>query len=171
MAEELKPAEKTVEIDPQKYERVLKAMRDEQSLPLAIIAGAVSALFSAVIWGLVAYFTKHEYGILAIGAGALVGFSVRFLGKGVDMPWRVTGAVFAVLGCALGKIASLLIFMAAEYKVGIGRLLGSLDFEIMKAALVNGFDIMDLVFYGLAGYEGFQFAVRSVKVEDVVKDQ
>ncbi|HTS16299.1 MAG TPA: hypothetical protein VMP11_01880 [Verrucomicrobiae bacterium] len=87
-------------------EKFYRRMAAEQNLPLAIIAGSIAALAGSTLWALVSLTTGWRFGIIAIFVGTLVGWAVRYFGKGVTLAFPVAGAVLAVLGCALGELLS-----------------------------------------------------------------
>lgn len=71
------------EIDPTKYEQFMRDVKFRQNLPLAIFGGFVASLVAAVLWGTLTYATHYKIGYAAIGVGFLVGYAVKFLGKGI----------------------------------------------------------------------------------------
>src|SRR4051812_10018311 len=81
-------------------------LRKQQDLPNALIGGLASAIVGAVLWAVITVATEHQIGYMAIGVGFLAGFSVRYFGCGIDFHFRIVGAFFALLGCALGNFLS-----------------------------------------------------------------
>jgi signal peptidase I len=71
-------------------------------VPGAVVAGLLAAIVAGVVWGYVAKWTGREFGILAWGAGATVGFAIlRVAGKGVTS--QAVGVACAVVGIVIGK--------------------------------------------------------------------
>jgi hypothetical protein len=140
----------------------------EQNLSLAIIGGLGVAIVSAFIWALITYYTKYQIGYMAIAVGAAVGFTVRFLGKGLTPLFGIIGAGFALFGCLLGNLFSQVGFLADSYSVSYVTIFSWLDPVVLKGIFTGSFNAMDLLFYGLAIYEGFRFSFRSISKENIV---
>ena len=68
---------------------------------MALVAGGASSLVGAIIWAAVTVATEYQIGWMAVGVGALVGFTVRLAGKGIE---KIYGYIDA--GLALSHIAS-----------------------------------------------------------------
>jgi drug/metabolite transporter (DMT)-like permease len=130
-----------------------------QNLPLAIIAGMVAAIIGGIAWAIVTLTTEYQIGFMAIGVGFLVGFAVR-LGNGATKVFSYTGAVLALLGCVLGNFFTLVGFYAKTQNVDVLSALSSIDLSKVPEAMANVFQPMDLVFYGIAVYEGYRFSQR-----------
>jgi antitoxin component YwqK of YwqJK toxin-antitoxin module len=145
-----------------------KYFRSQQDVTYAIVGGSAAALISAVIWALITVSTCYQIGYIALGVGLLVGFSVRFLGAGIDTHFGVIGAFFAVAGCALGNLLSQLVFYANTEGMEYIETLGLLNFDIVIAIYKETFTPIDALFYAIAGYEGFKFAFRPITDEEVI---
>ena len=91
---------------------VLERLRLEQNLPLAIVSGVGAGLIGAILWGVITVTTNYQIGYMAIAIGAGVGFSMRFLGKGIDQVFGITGGAIAVLSCFVGNFFSVIGFYA-----------------------------------------------------------
>ena len=138
----------------------------EQRLPLGIIAGAAAALLMAVVWAAITVATKYQIGYMAIAVGLVVGFAVRFAGKGIDMIFGISGAVFALLGCFIGNFLSQVGFTANAFEITYFEAFKILSepsvfVEVMKEA----FHPMDVLFYGFAIYEGYRFSFRNLEMK------
>lgn len=133
----------------------------EQNFPLALIAGALSALVGAGAWAGVSIATGYQIGWMAIGVGVLVGYAVRYAGKGVEISYSVAGAVFALLGCVIGNLLTVSYFVAEEYGVSYGTVLADAMVPAFAMEMLTAtFAPMDVLFYALAVYCGFKYAVR-----------
>jgi len=130
----------------------------KQNLPLSIVAGFAAALVGAVVWAAITYFTERQIGWMAIGVGALVGFAVR-MGKGMNVSFKVVGAAFALFGCLLGNLFAVYAFAAKELETTVLGAIANVDLEIVTNIMKESFSPMDLLFYGLAIYAGWQFSM------------
>ena len=132
-----------------------------QNLPMGLAGGLVAAVIGAVVWAVVTVSTHFQIGWMAVGVGFLVGYAVRALGKGVTQPFQIIGAVCALLGCLLGNLLSDCGFVAAETSEPLGRVVVAVLTHPAAAVSLLGatFSPMDLLFYGIAIYEGFKLSV------------
>ena len=123
---------------------------------LAVIAGIVSALVGAVIWAVVTVATGYQIGWRAVGVGFLVGIAVMVAGQGEGGLFGTIGAVCALLGCVLGNLFTGIGMVANAEGLGyIETLTGT--FGVWMEILSATFSPMDILFYGIAVWEGFRF--------------
>lgn len=155
------------EMDAAKIQSFQRKMKDEQDLARGAFAGFGAALLGACVWALVTVLTGFQIGWMAVGVGFLVGYSVRTFGRGVDPMFGITGAFFAVLGCALGNLLSVAIVVANEAQVSAFSILSSLDFVTARELMTATFNPIDLLFYGLALYAGYRFSFRRLSESEV----
>jgi hypothetical protein len=128
-------------------------------LPLAIIAGVAAALVGAVAWAAVTVTTNYQIGFMAIGVGLLVGFAVR-LGNGTGLVFGLIGAILALLGCVLGNFFTIVAVFAKTQNMNVLTALSAIDLSKVPQVMAEAFDPMDLLFYGIAAYEGYRFSQR-----------
>jgi drug/metabolite transporter (DMT)-like permease len=140
----------------------LQALRSEQNLVMGALAGLAAALVGAAIWAIITALTQYQIGFMAIGIGFLVGFAVRAAGKGIDPVFGVVGAALALLGCVLGNLVMVLYFLANKEQMPLLELLSRLDLKLVQRVMTATFDVMDMVFYGIAMYCGYKYAFRQV---------
>lgn len=149
------------------YQEKLKL---EQNLPMGIVGGAAAAIVGAAVWALVTVGTGYQIGWMAVGVGFLVGYSIRFLGKGVDNIFAIVGGALALVGCLLGNFFSLIGFAAKSEDVNVFSILSTIDYSIVPGIMIESFSPMDLLFYGIAAYEGYKFSVRQVTEEEIIQN-
>lgn len=131
----------------------------KSNLFLAIAGGLLAALVGAAIWAVVTVSTEYQIGWMAVGVGALVGFAVRTLGKGSTPVYGVIGAVCALLGCVLGNLYSGIGFIAESEGISYMDAVLNFDYGYSFDVLQAMASPMDLLFYGIAVYEGFKFGI------------
>lgn len=102
----------------------------------ALVGGIIAAILCTWLWTLVVGWTEYESGYYAIAVGAIVGFSVRWIGRGETVWFGIIAAVCALASCYMG-----------EYLC---------DVEI---------DATSLIFYGIAAVEAY-FAARNQSDDD-----
>jgi hypothetical protein len=155
------------QIDPQKLNMLLNRIRDEQNLLVGATAGLAAALAGAVLWAVVTYFTKYQIGWMAVGVGFLVGYAVRIAGKGIDKSFGFTGAGLSFFGCALGNLLAICALIANREGLSLLGILTQLDFVTAGRILIDTFEIIDLLFYGIAIYEGYKISFRQLTEQEL----
>ncbi|HEU4402637.1 MAG TPA: hypothetical protein VFT43_11080 [Candidatus Polarisedimenticolia bacterium] len=157
------------EPDPVRQQLALERLKSEQNLPAGLLAGLIGSLVGAAAWALVTAFTRLQIGWMAIGVGFLVGSALRSYGKGLDRVFGVAGALLALLGCALGNLLAVCIMVAEREKIPLATVLAGLDLDAILNLMSATFSPMDLLFYGIALYEGYRLSFRRVSQEDLAK--
>jgi hypothetical protein len=156
-------------IDAAKVEQLMNEIKSRQSLGMAILGGLIASIVAALLWAVITYATKFQIGFMAIGVGFLVGYAVNYFGKGVTNAFGVVGAVFSLFGCLLGNILTAII--AASLQDGISVLAILVAFltnpTIVLEILKETFSPIDLLFYGIAVYEGYRFSFRQITEEEI----
>ncbi len=150
-------------------EALVREMRWQQNLLLGILGGVAGAAVGAGIWAIITAVTQFQIGWMAVGVGFLVGFGVRWLGKGVDPVFGVVGAVLALLGCLAGNLLSVCIMISQNQGIALTDVLSRLDPSLAARIMSATFDVMDLLFYGIAIYEGYKFSFRQLTREELVR--
>lgn len=141
----------------------------EQDLVFAIGAGFVASIVSAILWGMITVSTGYQIGYMALGVGALVGWAVRFGGKGIEQIYGIIGGFLALFGCIFGNILSLVGFISQEEGLGIFEVLFSIRLDMIFAFMGDTFSPIDLVFYVLAVLEGYAFSFRKITEADIAR--
>ena len=133
------------------------------NLPGALLAGLLAALAGAAAWALVTDITKYQIGWMAVGVGFLVGFAVRKFGRGTTPVFGAIGAVFALLGCLAGNLFAVVGMVAIENSVGFFEVLSKIPLSAMPEIMIESFSPMDVLFYGIAVFEGYKVAITPPK--------
>jgi hypothetical protein len=131
-----------------------------QNFNLAVLAGIGAAVLGAALWAVVTVTTKTELGLMAIAVGFLVGRAIRAVGHGVDQKFGYLGAACALVGCIAGNVLSDIGFYANIRGIGFGQALGDLDMAMLTKVVTTFSQPMDLLFYGIAIYEGYKFSFK-----------
>jgi hypothetical protein len=152
-----------------KTEAFLQHLEASQNLMLGIVGGLLAAIVGGAIWAGVTVATEYQIGWMAVGVGFLVGLAVRVFGKGLSPAFGVVGALCALLGCLLGNVLSACGFVSLDRSVPFFEVV----FEVIKrpdvvvGVLTETFSPMDILFYGLAVYEGYKFSFRQITEEEL----
>lgn len=144
----------------------IEKFKKEQNFSLGVILSILTGTVGAILWALITVITKFQIGYMAIAIGAGVGFTMRYIGKGIDQKFGIAGAVIAVFSCALGNLLSIIGFIAENEGLSYFQTMLYMDYSYIPQIMKENFRIMDLLFYGFAAYEGYRFAFRVFKKED-----
>jgi len=161
--------EQTLSVDPHKLQRYMERMRDEQSFMTGLIGGVLGASVGAVLWAVVTVLTKYQIGYMALGVGFLAGIGVKYLGKGVDAKFQYAGAALALAGCLAGNLMAVIIFGSLETGISITNILSRLTPAVVVDLFKATFNVIDLLFYGLAITIGYKYSLRTIPQEDLEK--
>lgn len=160
-------SEREPQIDETGLRMYIEGLRQQQNLSMGILGGALGALVGAVIWAGIVAITNYQIGLVAIAIGFLAGYGVRLLGKGFDKSFGIAGAIMALLGVAFGNVLSVVILISDTQSIPIFTVLGQLDSTIIADIMTSTFSVMDLLFYGIAVYEGYRFSFRQLSEDEI----
>jgi len=124
---------------------------------MAVLAGFGVAVAGAVVWGLVAYVTKYQLGLLAVVLGYGVGAAVfRAGGRDKNTGLAVASAALAVFGCALGSLLAEIMILRG-HGIPLGLIMSHLDVVLQEyPSAVGG---LGLVFWVIAALYGYRNAL------------
>ena len=159
--------EEARQLDSGEMALAMQRLRSEQNLALGAVAGAVAAVIGAAVWAVVTTLTHFQIGWMAVGVGFLVGLGVRTFGKGVDRVFGVVGAAMALIGCLAGNFLAVCGMLAKQESVSFLQVLSRLDAAMIADLMVDTFRPMDLLFYGIAVYEGYKLSLRQISAEEM----
>jgi hypothetical protein len=145
-------------------EQLIPEMRARQNFSLALVGGLAAAAVGAIVWTLTPVATSHQTGWMAVGMGLLVGAAVRVLGRGIDKSFGYLGAALSIFGCLLGNLLSVCTVVAGRQGLSTPAVLAHVCSNpvLIPAVIIATFHSMDLLFYGIAVYEGYRFSFRRV---------
>ena len=173
MAEEQTEHVETVDdqpqFDPAMVQMAMRKFQSEQNLIGGALVGLAGALVGAAIWAVITVVVEYQIGWMAVGVGFLVGFAMRAVGKGIDNVFGIVGAILALFGCLLGKLMSLCYLVSAAENMEFFEVLSKLNPEIIVELMTATFSLMDLVFYGIAVYEGYRLSFRQISEADLTQ--
>ncbi len=162
---EIDIGENEYEVDQAALDDYLVGLRGEQNMAMGLLGGLIGAAIGAIGWAMITIATDTEFGLVAIAVGFLAGYGVRLLGKGMETKFGILGAALAFLGCFVGKLLTIAIFVsrlgddAGFLQVLVGMIMTP---GAVADLMIQTFNPMDLLFYGIALYEGYHFAFRKL---------
>jgi hypothetical protein len=157
----------TGEIDQVKFQMLMQERRDNQNLLFGTIGGIVAAAIGAAVWAVITALTNFQIGWMAVGVGFLVGYAVRIFGKGIDKSFGAVAAILSLAGCLAGNLLTACIVISQHQDIPFLDLLSRLNPEVVVGLIRATFSPMDLLFYGIAVYEGYRFSFRKISKEEL----
>jgi len=132
----------------------------QENVALVAGAGFIAMLVGAALWALVTILTQMELGLMAIVVGFVVGLGIQKVRKRPNRNFGILGAVLALIGCLLGNALSFVAFAAQQSGGSFADVLMTVSPAGLLSVMTRNFEAMDLLFYGIAVYEGFKFGSR-----------
>jgi hypothetical protein len=156
-------------IDVANAQALFEQLLQRQNFPLALIGGFVAAVGGGLAWAAVTVSTGMQIGWMAVGIGFLVGFVIRKLGKGLTKKFGIAGGALSLFGCLLGNFLALCGLVSKIQGLPVvATTLAYIQDPASAFELIQGnFSPIDLLFYGIAVYEGYKFSFREVTDEDL----
>jgi hypothetical protein len=130
-----------------------------ENLPMGFMAGLVAAAFGAGLWALISIITGYQIGWMAIGVGFLVGWAVRVAGKGTHRAFGIIGALLALGACAVGNLLTIIVLASRHFELPVLAVFSRLTPDVVVQLMEATFSPIDLLFYGIAIYEGYRFSI------------
>ena len=131
--------------------------RGGASLARGFVAGVAAAAVGAGLWALVTVATHRLWGLVAVAVGFVVGWSVRWAGRGSTTGFGVLGALIALGGCTLGNLLAMSVFLTQKSTM---TLLQVFTHPAVLGRLMKvSFSPIELLFYAIAMYEGYRFSI------------
>ena len=131
-----------------------------ENVALVVAVGFIAMLVGAALWALVTVLTQMELGLMAIVVGFIVGLGIQKVRKRPNRNFGILGAVLALIGCLLGNALSFVAFAAQQSGGSFADVLMTVNPAGLLSVMARNFEAMDLLFYGIAVYEGFKFGSR-----------
>jgi len=102
-------------------ERLVRA----QSLRNAVVAGLIALIIFCVLWVSLSALTNRVFAWMTVVLGAMLGLGIRRAGRGVEWPFPVLAAAFALVGSIISNIVLAASTTAEFYGMGTVEILRS----------------------------------------------
>ncbi len=155
------------QLDTAQMQYLRDQLKSEQNFGLGLLSGSLGAIIGAALWAVTTVFTGWQIGFMAIGVGFLVGYAIRTFGRGVDTLFGIAGGILSLLGCLLGNLLSVCGFISIQEDRPFFSILAQLDLSLVVDLVIKTFSPMDLLFYGIAVYEGYRLSFRQMSDADL----
>lgn len=150
----------------QTHYEVARRLLSEQNFPAAAVGGAITALLSAVAYGIVVERWPMTYGFAAAGVGVVVGFFTGFLGPGITAKFSVLAAVYTIAGCVLGSLFVRIWNEARGPASSLTDVLADNPLPVLARWSVSGLSFIHLVFWFVAVFAAAFLARRALSRSD-----
>ncbi|PWI43730.1 hypothetical protein CK485_16615 [Streptomyces sp. ICBB 8177] len=127
---------------------------------LGLLAGLGAAVVAIVFYAAVLHFTNHQVGYVAIVVGLVVGAAMgKVGGRSAGLP--VMAAVISLLAVWLGQLVGMAWTINHMYGIPFTEVLFTHFNDLVKAWKDSFVSAMDVLFFAIAGAEGFVIARRA----------
>jgi len=159
------------EVDKEQLERYLSDLDDQQNLLTGLVGGISWMIVGASMWTMAAALTGTTASYMAVPLGFLVGFGVRITGRGLRSRFSVLGAALVIVGCLIGHGMAATLLEVQMNRQELWSQLGTMFANPLEIASRVGayFHAIDLLFYGLALYQGTCFSLKRIREEDLIR--
>ena len=148
---------------------IIEKLRMEQKLISGILHGIIVGIVGAILWGIITVVTGFQIGLIAVAIGAGVGLTIRKFGNGIDLIFGYLGAGISLFSVLLGNFLSIIGVIANSEGLGYFETLLFFDYNYFPQVMGATFEIIDLVFYGIAIFEGYKFSFRKITEKRVAE--
>ena len=145
---------------------VAKQLLSEQNFPVAVVSGSIAAVLAGGIYAVITSMAGYSVSFMAIGVGVLVGFTIQFLGRGVETKYAILASVLAVLGCVLGNVFAVMLIVARATGGSLADLASQISLETIVEYAIASFQLIDIVYWLLAIWAASYFAKRALTREE-----
>jgi signal peptidase I len=114
----------------------------------AVVAGLLAAIFAGLVWGYVTKWTGREFGFLALGVGAAVGFAIAQVTRS-SVAAQTIGVACSLLGILIGKYLAFAFSAHEQLGPQYGVLAGD-TFSLFRHRLGDVFDLFDVLWIAFA---------------------
>jgi hypothetical protein len=117
-------------------------------------------LLGAIIWAVITALTKHEFSLVAIGVGALIGLAM-FTARPTSAGIAVLAALLTLIGCALGEFLAAAAVVSQQSPVSFTEVL-KLEFQHLGPFL-QALGGRTYVFWAIGAVAAFVMTFRRIQ--------
>lgn len=126
----------------------------------AVAIGILAMIIGAAVWAVITVVTEHEFSLVAIGVGALIGL-MMYAARPTSTGIAVVAALLTVVGCALGEFLALAAYVSRKEHVDFGRVLNA-EFEHFDV-FVKSLDGKTYLFWAIGAIAAFSMVFRRIQ--------
>lgn len=152
------------EISDNGFEKYSRLMKKNQKFGIGIVFGIIAMIVGIIVWTGTMLLISYKLDWMALGVALLIGYSIRFFGKGVEPRFGITGAILAFIGSITGNLFTACIMFARGVKnhsflLVVSQLNPGTAFYFLKA-VIGPFDV---IFCLGAMFIAYYFAFKPIK--------
>ncbi|MEM8817449.1 MAG: hypothetical protein AAGE85_16620 [Pseudomonadota bacterium] len=144
----------------QKNYDLAEKLLSEQNFPAAVAVGAAATVLGAAAYTAIVAKWPFAHGFVTAGIGIVIGLSMQFPGRGISMKFDVAAAVYAITGCILGNLSTVI--------TALGRATGDSPIDVLRnnplSVLAERFlynvSFVDLIYWFIAVFSAVFLAKR-----------
>lgn len=145
--------------DKQRNYELAEKLISEQNFIAAVIVGAVATLLASIAYGITTALWDFSSGFAAAGIGIVIGISMQYLGRGIEMKFAVVASLYTIAGCVLGNLFRVVMVSARANSISPLDVIQNNAFSVLAGRAISYISLVDLVFWFVAVW----FAVFLVK--------
>lgn len=130
----------------------------DSNFALALTSGLTASVLLAALWGYISYLTHYQIGWMAVCVGYAIGRLVQYTGKGRGSRFALLGATLSLITCIIGNLFAGCMLISSTHNMPPLEVLSALDMSGALSVLAEMTEATDLLFYGIAIYEGYRFS-------------
>ena len=154
-------------VEKQRIYELAEKLLSEQNFGVAVVAGVIAMILSAWIYGIVKSQSEGiYYSILAAGIGTIIGLTMRFLGRGIDIKFALVASAYALLGCMLGNMFAVVMNVAQSNAVSPFDILQNTPKSELYEWIFADLPLADLMFWIIGIGSAAYFARRPLTREE-----
>jgi hypothetical protein len=153
--------------NPDPADAARQRLRSRQRFWPALAAGAGALVIGALLWALITSLTGLSIGVLSIGVGFLIAYSIRTVGLGVEKTYGFLGGALALIGSVLGAMLAISAAIAKQGQEGILVFWSRLEPDMIGRLLQIAVRFPDVLFYLVAVYIGYKFSFKEYSEEEL----
>lgn len=122
----------------------------EQDFRKAFFAGLLVMIAITTVWVAMAASAGTLMGYMAMALGAGVGYTIRFVGKGIQARYTVLAMALALAGCVAGNIMAPILIESIDHQLAAREVLGVISARVIVDFVFAGLGLIDLIFWIIA---------------------
>ena len=132
----------------------------EQNFIAAVIAGAVATVLSSIAYGIVVTKWPFSYGFALVGIGIVIGFSMQYLGRGIDTRFAAIAALYTIAGWFLGTVSRIVVTLSIAYSYSPIKVLQDHSLPAFTERALSLYSLVDTVYLFVAIFAAVFLARR-----------
>ena len=132
-------SEPVFEVDQKDFSKYLSYCKSKENMVMGIIGASFAGLIVLALWTVLVKFTGYKLGWMAIVHGIAIGYSVKFLGKGISPVFGILAGIATFIAWLAGNLLTACIMFSRMKNISFLGILSNMDistsFYFLRAVL------------------------------------